>query len=87
MQGRIDQVGMRLEIDRQYVTYLATLGALGLIFCRRQTLEKRRYAALEKWTEAIEGVYSAVAQKAAASNRGGEASIGPDIFGSVPAFA
>lgn len=52
----------------------------------RQTLEKRRYAALEKWTEAIEGVYSAVAQKAATTNRGGDASIGPDIFG-VPAFA
>ncbi|KAL5534021.1 hypothetical protein ACEPAG_481 [Sanghuangporus baumii] len=46
VQGRIDQVDMRLELDRQ------------------QTLEKRRYSALEKWTEAIEGVHATITQKA-----------------------
>ncbi|KAJ7016849.1 PCI domain-containing protein [Mycena alexandri] len=42
VEGRIDQVGMRLELDR------------------KQSLEKKRYAALSKWTEALEGVHSAV---------------------------
>ncbi|EJD03731.1 PCI-domain-containing protein [Fomitiporia mediterranea MF3/22] len=55
VQGRIDQVGMRLELDRQ------------------QKLEKRRYTALEKWTEAIEGVHAAITQKA--GNRNGESSL------------
>ncbi|KDQ63032.1 hypothetical protein JAAARDRAFT_120393 [Jaapia argillacea MUCL 33604] len=53
VEGRIDQVGMRLELDR------------------KQTLEKRRYAALEKWTEALDGVHSAIIGKSGTGVRGG----------------
>jgi len=56
VEGRIDQVAMRLELDKQ------------------QPLEKRRYTALEKWTEALEGVHSAVVNKASGS-RNGEGSL------------
>ncbi|KAF5384946.1 hypothetical protein D9615_001144 [Tricholomella constricta] len=45
VEGRIDQVGMRLELDR------------------KQSLEKKRYAALSKWTEALEAVHGAVVSK------------------------
>ncbi|KAF9654400.1 PCI-domain-containing protein [Thelephora ganbajun] len=45
VEGRIDQVTMRLELDKQ------------------QSLEKRRYAALERWAEALEAVHSAVVAK------------------------
>ncbi|KAJ7116781.1 PCI domain-containing protein [Mycena crocata] len=53
VEGRIDQVGMRLELDR------------------KQSLEKKRYAALNKWTEALEGVHTAVVGKTAPPGRGG----------------
>ena len=36
----------------------------------RQNLEKRRYAALERWAEAVEGVYTAVTQKTSVGGRG-----------------
>ncbi|KAG5340739.1 hypothetical protein C0989_000403 [Termitomyces sp. Mn162] len=49
VEGRIDQVGMRLELDR------------------KQSLEKKRYAALSKWTEALEGVHGAVVGKTSSS--------------------
>jgi len=45
VEGRIDQVTMRLELDKQ------------------QSLEKRRYAALESWTEALEVLHAAVVAK------------------------
>ncbi|KIL01024.1 hypothetical protein PAXRUDRAFT_821032 [Paxillus rubicundulus Ve08.2h10] len=47
VDGRIDQVGMRLELDRA------------------QALERKRYAALHSWTEALEGVHVAVVAKMA----------------------
>jgi len=47
VEGRIDQVGMRLELDS------------------KQSLEKKRYAALNKWTEALESVHTAVVGKTA----------------------
>ncbi|KIM88750.1 hypothetical protein PILCRDRAFT_2939 [Piloderma croceum F 1598] len=53
VDGRIDQVGMRLELDR------------------KQNLEKRRYAALEKWTEALESVHGAIVGKTGGQGRGG----------------
>lgn len=62
VQGRIDQVGMRLELDRQ------------------QNLEKRRYAALEKWTEAIESVCSTVTQKASGGRRDTSLISAPEMF-------
>lgn len=52
VDGRIDQVGMRLELDQSHA------------------LEKKRYAALERWTEALEGLHSTVAAKTAAGARG-----------------
>ncbi|KAF9055883.1 PCI domain-containing protein [Panaeolus papilionaceus] len=54
VEGRIDQVGMRLELDR------------------KQSLEKKRYAALDKWTEALESVHGAVVGKTANSSRSGD---------------
>ncbi|KIJ66370.1 hypothetical protein HYDPIDRAFT_26724 [Hydnomerulius pinastri MD-312] len=59
VEGRIDQVGMRLELDRA------------------QALEKRRYVALHKWTEALEEVHAAVVAKTA--GRGG-----PEAFMGMP---
>jgi len=52
VEGRIDQVAMRLELDR------------------KQALEKKRYNALEKWTEALEAVHGAVISKAPGTTRG-----------------
>ncbi|KAF9531851.1 PCI domain-containing protein [Crepidotus variabilis] len=47
VEGKIDQVGMRLELDR------------------KQSLEKKRYAALDKWTVALESVHKTVVAKTA----------------------
>lgn len=63
VEGRIDQVGMRLELDKQ------------------QSLEKKRYAALSKWTEALEGVHNAVVGKTAMSARADPASMMGEPFG------
>lgn len=54
VEGRIDQVGMRLELET------------------KQSLEKKRYTSLRKWTEALESVHTAVIGKTASSNRGGD---------------
>ncbi|EDR15864.1 uncharacterized protein LACBIDRAFT_243353 [Laccaria bicolor S238N-H82] len=61
VEGRIDQVGMRLELDRN--------------------LEKKRYAALNKWTEALELVHSAVVGKTATVGRSDPSVLGPEGFG------
>ncbi|EIN14388.1 PCI-domain-containing protein [Punctularia strigosozonata HHB-11173 SS5] len=58
VDGRIDQVGMRLELDR------------------KQSLEKKRYAALEQWTETLEWVHGAVVGKNGTQGRGGEMGMG-----------
>ncbi|KAF8963876.1 PCI domain-containing protein [Flammula alnicola] len=64
VDGRIDQVGMRLELDR------------------KQSLEKKRYAALSKWTEALESVHGAVVGKTANTSRGpAEPGVLGDNFG------
>ncbi|KAJ4485630.1 PCI domain-containing protein [Lentinula aciculospora] len=54
VEGRIDQVGMRLELDR------------------KQSLEKKRYATLQKWTENLEAVHGAVVGKMGSNGRGGD---------------
>lgn len=38
----------------------------------RQSLEKKRYAALSNWTEALESVHGAVVGKTANTGRGGD---------------
>jgi len=64
VEGRIDQVGMRLELDR------------------KQSLEKKRYAALSKWTDALESVHGAVVGKTASSaHRQESVMIGGEAFG------
>ncbi|KAF8640396.1 hypothetical protein AX17_000065 [Amanita inopinata Kibby_2008] len=64
VEGRIDQVKMRLELDR------------------KQSLEKKRYAALSKWTDALEAVYGTVVGKTGSAGRGGEQGLlGPEAFG------
>ncbi|KAJ3512512.1 hypothetical protein NLJ89_g3475 [Agrocybe chaxingu] len=63
VEGRIDQVGMRLELDR------------------KQSLEKKRYAALNKWTDALESVHGAVVGKTANTSRGQDPGmLGGEVF-------
>ncbi|OCH90066.1 PCI-domain-containing protein [Obba rivulosa] len=50
VEGRIDQVAMRLELDRA------------------QSLEKKRYMALDKWSSALESVHTAVVGKTGGRN-------------------
>ncbi|KAI0323077.1 PCI-domain-containing protein [Amylostereum chailletii] len=57
VEGRIDQVAMRLELDK------------------KQSLDKQRYAALDKWAESLESVHSAVLGK----NSGGGMGRGVDF--------
>ncbi|TFY71833.1 hypothetical protein EVG20_g1172 [Dentipellis fragilis] len=53
VEGKIDQVAMRLDLDR------------------KQSLEKKRYKALDKWTEALETVHTAVVGKNSGGGAGG----------------
>ncbi|KAJ8084709.1 hypothetical protein PM082_003485 [Marasmius tenuissimus] len=62
VEGRIDQVGMRLELDRT------------------QSLEKKRYAALQKWTDALDSVHSAVIGKSSNSRGGDPTGMAADAF-------
>ncbi|KAK7063850.1 PCI domain-containing protein [Favolaschia claudopus] len=67
VEGKIDQVGMRLELSS------------------KQSLERKRYAALTKWTEALESVHGAVVGKTAPNGRGGPGGdIGLGDFGGLP---
>ena len=80
VEGRIDQVGMRLELDRQYVSIFSfplysLLGYVCVLLatnftppCSSQSLEKRRYIALQKWTDALDTLHSAVVSKSAGSS-------------------
>ncbi|KAF8735701.1 hypothetical protein AX14_001629 [Amanita brunnescens Koide BX004] len=63
VDGRIDQVGMRLELDR------------------KQSLEKKRYAALSKWTEALEAIHGTVVGKTASVGRHEPGLMGPEGLG------
>ncbi|KAH9837299.1 PCI-domain-containing protein [Rhodofomes roseus] len=58
VEGKIDQVSMRLELST------------------KQSLEKRRYDALDKWTGALESVQNAIIGKAQSGNRGTDTSFG-----------
>ena len=80
VEGRIDQVGMRLELDRKYVQSRQCCSE-NLINVYRQSLEKKRYAALNKWTEALELVHSAVVGKTATAGRSDPSVLGPEGFG------
>ena len=80
VEGRIDQVGMRLELDRKYVRSRQCCSEK-LINVYRQSLEKKRYAALNKWTEALELVHSAVVGKTATAGRSDPSVLGPEGFG------
>lgn len=66
VEGKIDQVAMRLELDRKFVSCLSSSFAFLYLLIRlflRQTLEKSRYGALDKWREALESTHSAVIGK------------------------
>jgi COP9 signalosome complex subunit 2 len=78
VEGRIDQVGMRLELDRKLVPFF--LNRCAVMTYRRQSLEKKRYTALSKWTEALESLHVAVVAKTASSGRGDTGLMGPDSF-------
>lgn len=72
VEGRIDQVNMRLELDRKYeIQYHSQRRSQADDLFHRQSLEKKRYAALQKWTDALESVHGAVASKLAKG--------GPDV--------
>ncbi|KAG6874418.1 hypothetical protein C0995_015154 [Termitomyces sp. Mi166 len=69
VEGRIDQVGMRLELDRKSVFIFREWYTLidCVLSLYRQSLEKKRYAALNKWTGVLEGVHGAVVGKTSSS--------------------
>lgn len=71
VDGRIDQVGMRLELDQRWED-IAVVFLLRTSYWLNHShvLEKKRYAALERWTETLEGLHSTVAAKTAAGARG-----------------
>jgi glucan phosphorylase len=52
----------------------SSLANLALLF--RQSLAKRRYTALSKWTDALESVHSTVLAKTVSHVRGGEVGMG-----------
>lgn len=66
VEGRIDQVAQRLELDS------------------KASLERKRYAALDKWTNALESVHNSVVAKNQSGNRGTDTtySHAPDPFSS-----
>lgn len=84
VEGRIDQVGMRLELDRKQGRSSLLVDSLLTRF-DRPTLAKRRYTALDKWTEALENVYSAVITKSGGNQQndprmgGGMGGMGMDL--------
>jgi COP9 signalosome complex subunit 2 len=77
VEGRIDQVGMRLELDKKCVIFPYRAIVLALTFLFRQSLEKKRYGALEKWIGTLEAVHGAIVGKIGI--------VGRD-FGSVEGF-
>lgn len=83
VEGRIDQVAQRLELDSKYV-FLLTWVKLVLTQCSRASLERKRYAALDKWTNALESVHNSVVAKNQTGNRGTDTtySHAPDPFSS-----
>lgn len=75
----MDQVAMRLELDRKSVnasTIPTSHFSNTANYLYRQPLEKKRYTALQRWTEALESVHGAVVNKAPGANRGGSEQIG-----------
>jgi COP9 signalosome complex subunit 2 len=80
VEGRIDQVGMRLELDRKSVPFSESWYMCIYNTYDRQSLEKKRYAALSRWTEALESVHIAVVAKTASSGRG-DTTLMPEGFG------
>jgi len=76
VEGKIDQVAMRLELDQQFVIFKCVLILYAqLSFCR-QSLAKRRYTALSKWTGALENIHATVVSKAVSHQRGPEGGMG-----------
>lgn len=74
---------MRLELDSKSVAEVVQIQTSNsLFYCSRQSLEKKRYAALNKWTEALESVHAAVVSKTATAARGPDpAMLGGEGFG------
>ena len=68
IDGKIDQVNMRLELDKQYAFLSHLRSSLFNTLCS-QSLERRRYMALDRWTGALGRVHGAVVAKA--SSNGG----------------
>lgn len=68
IDGKIDQVNMRLELDKQYAFFSQSGCALSDKLCS-QSLERRRYMALDRWAGALGRVHGAVVAKA--SSNGG----------------
>lgn len=76
VDGRIDQVGMRLELDRTYVSPLRYLAYTDID--NSQDLERKRYAALNSWEEALDSLHAAVVAKMAGRSAPEPFSTGPE---------
>jgi len=100
IQGRIDQVTGRLELDRQCVSSLSSASILSQLIgsCMHSTaLETRRYQTLDSWTSQLVSIQSNMLVKAATAGGGdrmqpgggGVGGIGPmgDMFGGQRGFA
>ena len=71
VEGKIDQVEQRLELDKKYV--ISSAPCCGVPPCRklihpslscRASLARRRYSALDKWADSLENIYGAILSKA-----------------------
>ena len=70
IEGRIDQVGMLLELESKYVLVLVLHELPFEVMVHRQSLRKKRYSALDKWSTALDTIHSTVIGKNHSGSRG-----------------
>lgn len=81
VEGRIDQAGKRLELDSKYVHHSSSLYWLLInVFHSRQSLEKKRYSALQKWADGLQSIESGILTKTAAGGRPGDPAMMGEMY-------
>lgn len=71
IQGKIDQVTSRLELDVQYVAFFP-LGASLTSVRHSKPLEAKRYATLDKWAAQLVSLQNVMITKSATMSGGSE---------------